>query len=304
MPTKILDWLKRTWLLLGIVSAAMVIFGDNAQLAVTIYTLSTVALVLLLTDFLFDTRAGWGIFPTLDLDSALKRAILTPIGSALVWIGMVILLSVILFISVPSAHGGTVPECAKRHIPTLAIALDQHWPSAPLRHITAGQVEQESSWKEAATLKTTRELGRGLVQMTIAYDSNGRERFNIYRDAVRSQALNGWNWQADPYNPRYQLTFLVLQDKSNFVQVRNYMIDDIEAWRAGLVCYNAGSGRWLQRRAVARKGGIPADRWVGGLELAHGPKEDVALYGRPLWQAVNEYPRVIFKRAEKYRGLV
>lgn len=191
---------------------------------------------------------------------------------------------------------------SKSFLPVLSQVIDQYWPTAPGRPIMAGKIEQESSWKERATLKTSRELGRGLGQLTIAYRADGSERFNTYRNAVKMKALKDWDWQADPYNVRYQLTYSVLTDRSNFVMVRPYSVNDYQAWKCALVCYNAGSGRWLSRRHNAKTMGLPADRWDNGLDQAHGPGEASLLYGRPLWQAVNEYPTVIFKRSLKYQG--
>jgi hypothetical protein len=316
------NWFRRTWMLLLAIGAGCLIFGDAAQLAITLYNLSTIALVLLLVDWLLDTREKWGLFPSLDLDAAIKNAISgtvdtistnppletrrapNPIACALIFVGVVVLTAVILCLAVPSARAAGIPERAKPLLPQLSSALDSHWPGAPLRHLPAGQVEQESAWKERATLSTSRELGRGLVQMTIAFDSKGKERFNIYRSAVRARALSGWDWQKDPYNVSYQLTFLVLQDRSNFAQMRPFFVNETEAWKATLVSYNAGPGRVLLRRAEAKRRGIPADRWDGGLSVAWSSKENAILYGRPLHEAVNEYPRVIFQRSAKYQGLV
>lgn len=129
-------------------------------------------------------------------------------------------------------------------------------------------------------------------------------RFNIYLEAVKWKPLAGWDWESDPYNPHNQLTFLVLQNKANWTQWRPYSVNDIECWKMALVSYNAGSGRVLKRRQYALAKGVKADRWTQGLEDAHSPAEDVSLYKRPLWEAVNEYPRVIFRRAKKYEGMV
>ncbi len=191
---------------------------------------------------------------------------------------------------------------AQQYLPLYQEIVSVHWPQMPMRHIPCGQVEQESSWKATATLKTPREHGRGLTQMTVAYNKDGSERFNIYREAVKWRALKGWDWRQDPYNVQYQLTFLVLQDQMNYTMLRPLFINDEETWKAALVSYNAGRGRVMARLAVARARESPTDRWAGGLEDAHGPKEDRILYGRPLWQAVNEYPVKVFRRAEKYRG--
>lgn len=207
---------------------------------------------------------------------------------------------ILLLSAAATCHADALSR-AQKYLPLYRELLNEHWFGMPLPHLPCGQVEQESSWKPRATLKTSRELGRGLAQMTIAYRSNGSERFNIYREAVRWKALKRWDWQSAPYNERYQLTFMILQDRMNFGMMRPMFRDDVEAWKATLVCYNAGRGRVLARRAIARSRDSPTDRWTGGLDAAHGPKEDRRLYGRPLWQAVNEYPIKIFRRAEKYR---
>jgi len=326
-----LNYLKKTWVLWTLIVSALVVMGPLskwlapiyggalAQTALIIDNLAAVGLVLLVCDFILDCRTRWGIFPTLDIDKAIENAILgdvdsddmsgggarkpNPVASALVFLAVIALLIAILFFTVPAAHAGSLDN-ARPYLPLLSQSLDKAWPAAPLRHIPAGQIEQESGWKEKATLRTSRELGRGLVQMTIAYRSDGRERFNIYRDAVRYRALQSWDWQRDPYNVRYQMTFLALQDRANFERVRPYSADDGEGWKCALVCYNAGPGRWLQRLKNARLKGLPSNRWDGGLALAYGKGETVLLYGRPLYAAVNEYPAVIFKRAGKYRGLV
>lgn len=313
-----LSFLKRTWMLLVIIVVGLVLYGDAAQFAVTMYRFSMVALVLLLSLYILDNRKEWGLFTSLDLDSAIDHAINgvtikdeqgssyhqhNTTASALIFLGVIALLITILLITVPASHAGVLDR-AQPYLPQLSKSIDRQWPGMPLRENTAGQVEQESSWKKSATLKTSRELGRGLVQLTIAYRADGSERFNAYQDAMRLKIMSTWDWRHDPYNVDYQLTYLVLTDRSNFVMVRRYMINDIEAWRAALVCYNAGPGRWLTRRTMAKQMGLLNDRWAEGLEHAHGPRENAVLYGRPLWQAVNEYPRVIFAKAEKYRHRV
>jgi hypothetical protein len=238
-----LNWLKKIWSLLAVVFGAMLIMGPLAkplsavlggvfaQPALVIDNLAAICLVLLACDFILDSRQRWGVFPTLDLDTAIDNAINgevdrdasgisgkeirrpNPIASAIVVLAAVALLITILFLAVPGAHAANL-DASRPYLPVLSQTLDSTWPAAPMRYIPAGQVEQESGWKKTATLKTSRELGRGLVQMTIAYDSAGRERFNIYRDAVRYRALSGWDWRRDPYNVRHQLTFLALQDLS------------------------------------------------------------------------------------------
>jgi len=200
----------------------------------------------------------------------------------------------IVLVLAGTAWAGAIPPGAAKNLPVMRQAFQSAWPDAPLLHIPAGQVEQESGWNEHATLKTSRELGRGLCQMTVT------KNFNIYLDAVKYKALKGWDWKNDPYNPQKQLTFLACQDRENFTQSK--AVNAEEQWRIALVRYNAGDGRINARRRYAIAKGLPTDRWTGGLELAHGPLENSILYGGVLWKAVNSYPRLIFSKAEKYKG--
>jgi hypothetical protein len=296
-----LNWLKRTWSLLVPILLVVLII-DWAAVVTALVTLSVIALAMFLLDALFDSREKWGLFPDLNMNFVLDKASSNPISAAMVWLGWVALaITVILsVVYTTSAHATTLPAGYVRNQPVLKQVIATHWPNSPMPHIIPGQVEQESSWKERATLHTSRELGRGLVQLTIAYTQNGAERFNAYRDATGYAALRSWDWRNDPYNVRYQLTYLVLRDRATFNQTRLMMADDAEAWRAALVAYNAGMGRVLQRRKNAVLMGLDKSRWAGGLDQAHGQAENILIYGRPLWQAVNEYPVVVFKKATKY----
>jgi len=201
------------------------------------------------------------------------------------------------------AWGGVV-EKAKPYLSVLQEALTDYWPSCPMAAFICGQVENESGWNPHATLKTSRELGRGLTQPTIAYDSHGHERFNAFKDAMGYKAMRGWNWKADPYNVKYQLRLLVLRDRDAFAQIRKHCVNDQEAAKGAGVIYNAGEGRWMNRHTRAIVKGLPADRWTGGLELAYSDKEKALLYGEPLYQAVNRYPRRISELSTKYQGQI
>lgn len=93
-------WLRKTGMLLAVVLATFIIFGDWAQIAVTLYNLSVIAFVLLVSDFILDSRKNCGIYPKLDLDRAHEQAIRSPIGAALTWIGHVALLIAIIHFAV------------------------------------------------------------------------------------------------------------------------------------------------------------------------------------------------------------
>lgn len=184
-------------------------------------------------------------------------------------------------------------ENAERLLPVFEQVLDQHWIQAPMTHIMCGQVEQESGWRPKAELKTYREYGFGLGQITIT------SRFNNFEAARKLKPLKNWAWE-ERFDPECQLIYLTITDRSNYSQLRPHFDSIEDTWAASLVAYNAGMGTVLQRRAIA-----PATlrrRWFLGLDSVFLKHEDRLLYGKPLGQARNEYPIKVFKRAAKYRS--
>ena len=203
---------------------------------------------------------------------------------------------IILILACTPAHvyADAMSDKAKPYVVVINELYAKYWPGYTLKHIPYGQVEQESSWNVRARLHTSREDGYGLGQITVT------PRFNNFKTAIGYSALKNWDYKNDPYNPKNQLTFLILQDRDNFKQVTKFFINDEERTKGMLVSYNAGFGRVLKRRQAAITQKHKADTWTGGLEDVHDHFEDKNLYGRPLYKAVNEYPRLIFKKSQKY----
>lgn len=271
--------------------------GDYEQIVGAIYIQGVIAFVMLCCHWQRKT-----FFPYADIQVAWGRALETPLTASLVYIAKLAFLFGLIWLSLgfinPARALAAEPSArAQRYLPTLAAAFDAHWPDAPLRHIAAGQIEQESAgWNERAELKTSREHGFGLAQITIT------SRFDNFKAA--QQIFRDWKWE-DRFNVRYQLGYAVITDRANFKRVSRLFADSDSRWRAGLVAYNAGYGTVLQRRALAIRNGMPHDRWTGGLDQVAMPYEQKLLYGRPLGERRNEYPRLICDvRAPKYIGWV
>jgi len=306
-------WFRRNWIMVLIIMTSLIIFGEGAQLALVVFNLSAIALVLLLTDFILDTRKDLGLFPTLDIDRAIDNAIKgdvvgrgpnyyrspNPVACALIWLGFVILLLGILFLAVPSAHGAELDK-ARPYLPKLSQAIAKNWPDAPLRETFAGQVEQESQWNPKAHLNTSLEQGYGLGQITVT------KNFNSFKDLKAYKVLRGWDIANDKYNVQYQLTALVLHDKDNFTTAKRLFAQDVDRMAAMLVGYNAGIGTVLQRHALAKITDPPAaSKWFGGLDRIRLKYECRRLYGQDLGTMRNAYPREIIQvKAVKYKGLV
>jgi hypothetical protein len=198
---------------------------------------------------------------------------------------------------------------AQTHLPQLDSLITQHWPDNNCRAFIAGQIEQETCaslkkcWNSTTELKTEREYGFGLGQITVAFNKDGSERFNSFVEAKKKykELLGAWKWE-DRYNVTAQLTYIVLECKTSFVKWRNSFDSDVQTFAAVFVSYNAGAGTVLKRKALCQlTDGCNTASWFGGLASVHLKTEEVLLYGKELYKRRNEYPQnIIAVRSKKY----
>jgi hypothetical protein len=189
-------------------------------------------------------------------------------------------------------------------LPLLAASIDQHWPAMPSRSVLAAQVEQESGWRERATLKTSRELGAGLGQFTKAYGTGRKVRFDAIGELVAAHPeLRGWSW-ANAYDPHYQLSAVVLKNRTNFNQLGWAATGDARLAMMD-AAYNSGLGSVLKRRAKCiNTPGCRPDFWFGNLERSSTQgKTKVKGYGQSFAEITNTHVRnVMVVRRQKYRA--
>lgn len=199
-----------------------------------------------------------------------------------------------------------VLDRAKPYLQFLSETINSFWNGAPLKHYIPAQIEQESLWRVKAALKTSREYGIGLSQVTIAYNKDGTERFNNFLNAKNKyKELKNWKWE-DRYNPKYHMIFIVLEDRYLFGMNKRLFNNNKDRWAGSLVSYNAGHGTVQKRRALCKvTGGCNYELWFGGLDTVSMKFEKRILYGRTLAKMRNEYPHnVINVRSHKYMGLI
>ena len=216
-------------------------------------------------------------------------------------LGMVLCLSLTMCDSAFPFTEQQVLDKAQAYLPMVFETFTEQWANAPLKHYEGGKIEQETCaslskcWNPKAEFETSREYGFGFGMITIT------ERFNNFEEAKKYEALKDWKWD-DRYNPKYQTTYSILEDRKNFTKYRPYSYDDKEAWACALVVYNAGAGTVNQRRALCKlTEDCDSTLWFGGLNSVHRSYENEILYGRPKWKLRNTYPHnVINIRADKY----
>jgi hypothetical protein len=197
------------------------------------------------------------------------------VGAGLIVIGLC-LLSGLLFIAFAGrSNAADLPPRAVQYLPALDDEISARWPGMPERSVLGALVEQETCpslrhaqcWNPRAELKTPREYGFGLGQLTVAYRADGSERFNAWRE-VRTQdaSLAGWRWE-DRHDARMQLRAVVVLNRNCFTRLRPLLADDSNALAMCDAAYNGGFGGMLQeRRLCASKPGCDPDQWFDHVE--------------------------------------
>jgi len=211
------------------------------------------------------------------------------------------------------AKANDIPPRAKQYIPDLIAAMDSMNFPYTLRESIAGQIEQESCislthskcWNPQVELKTHREYGFGLGQVTIAYREDGSERFNVFKELTARQELRDWKWE-DRYNPYYQIKGILVLNRTNYVKLAYPFENEYEKMAAMFAAYNGGFGDVMKSRFVClRHPTCPSRKWFGGIETMNVKSQVKFIYGRSPREINNEYPHNILKvRMFKYQPYI
>lgn len=236
--------------------------------------------------------------------AAYSKALESPVGAGLVFLGLALLTGLLFLAFAGQARAGGPPPRALTHLPTLDDEIKRGWPDSPGRSYFAAQVEQETCpsltskkcWNPQAELKTSREYGFGLGQLTVT------KRFDNFAEARKlSPSLRDWQWQ-DRYDARRQLRTMVLMDRTGFRRL-GVVGEDKERLAMALSGYNGGMGGVLaDRRLCSQVPGCDPNRWFDHVER-HSLKAKTAAkgYGKSFFSINREYVRaVMITRRPRY----
>lgn len=208
-----------------------------------------------------------------------------------------------------------LPEGAKKYAPVLRMQLFYKWHDLQRGSTIAGQVEQESCitlkhkkcWNPTAELKTEREYGFGLGQITIAYHKDGTERFNNFKELKKlDKDLLGWKWE-NRFDPTYQFIALIALDVSIYDKLPAPILGEDNRLAFTLAAYNGGLGGTLQdRRLCVHTAGCNPNIWFSNVELySMKQKTKIKGYGKSFFDINREYPKnILYVRRKKYAPLM
>lgn len=180
----------------------------------------------------------------------------------------------------------------------------------PKVHYLGGQIEVESCislrhprcWNPKSTLKTSREYGAGLGQLTKAYRADGTIRFDALSEIRRThmKELHELTWSNILNRPDLQVRAILLKMKDNYLYYSKYTKDP---YTFALVSYNGGVGGLdKDRRACTLSSSCDPSIWYGNVEN-YCMKSKTALYGNRSACDINRhYPyEISYVRSSKYK---
>lgn len=258
-------------------------------------------------------------YPSADMDSLFERARATPEGAGLALVALAIFLAAVMMLFSGAARAQDVrtyiPANAVTYIPVLRAERIRFWPDDPHPALLGALVEHESCisltnsrcWNPASRLKSAREEGAGLGQITRAYRKDGSLRMDALAD-IRSRhpALADWSWDNVYSRPDLQLRAVVLMARDNFVYFRRLVGNDLWALHFADAAYNGGiGGVQKERQACQLARACDPKQWFGNVE-AHCLKSREALYGTRSACDINRHHvvDVCVVRPQKYEGML
>lgn len=163
-----------------------------------------------------------------------------------------------------------IPTNANIYLPTVKSEQLLNWKDHPIPAQLPALIEHESCislthsrcWSPTSKLKTQREEGAGLGQITRAYTANGKLRFDALEEIKnKHKSLNEFTWENVYSRPDLQVRAVVLKSKDNYNSL-SMITSSTERLKFSDAAYNGGlGGVQNERRACQLKTGCNPQLW-------------------------------------------
>lgn len=212
------------------------------------------------------------------------------VAAAIAFLGRCLLGGLIFFALVGYSRADEVPKNAHALLPVAKAQIEQAWPEMPFPSYLGSLVEKETCitpthrfcWSPSARLKTSREEGAGLGQLTRAWTQTGELRFDALAEVkgLDPQGLRELSW--DSVYTRADLGLRAAVVKSRDCDVRLRKQTSVDARNRMAFCdaaYNGGFGAMMsERKLCALTPGCDPNEWFGHVEN-HSNKSRVKWQG-------------------------
>ena len=229
---------------------------------------------------------------------------------------MIFRIAAIALTALATTAQAQVPPRAFEHLPTLSSQVSELLPGFPSPHYFGALIEHESCislthsrcWSPTSSLKTQREEGAGLGQLTRAYRADGSLRFDALAESRRldPRGLNDLRWDTVYQRPDLQMRVIVLMTRATYSRLTPLVPTHPPRLAMADAAYNGGLGGLLnERRACQMAPNCNPNEWFGHVETTC-LKSKAPLYGHRSACDINRHhvKDVLQVRMPKYRGLV
>lgn len=228
---------------------------------------------------------------------------------------MKLALALLLTVTATTA-AAQVPPRALEHLPTLHAQVTELLPGFPSPNYFPALIEHESClslthsrcWSPTSRLKTQREEGAGLGQLTRSYRPDGSIRFDALAESRRldPRGLNELRWETVYERPDLQMRVIVLMTRATYNRLTPLVPTHDPRLAMTDAAYNGGLGGLLnERRACGTTAQCNPNLWFGHVENTC-LKSKAPLYGTRSACDINRHhvKDVLKVRMPKYEGLI
>jgi hypothetical protein len=265
------------------------------------------------------TRRFLHDYPEADMQTLLRKAGRTSAGAGMASIALAIVIAALLLVVSTAARAQDVKTfIPQRCLDNLIVMKGErmvHWADHPRPQYLAALAEHESCLSlthsrccnVTSRLKTSREEGAGIPQITRAYRTDGSLRFDSLAEMRdRHPALRDLSWENVYKRADLQNRTLILMSRDNFRFFTKLGVATGPALHFADAGYNGGNGGVQnERRACGLVAGCDPGRWFGHVEL-RCMKSKAALYGNRSACDINRHHvhDVVVTRSTKYRNML
>ncbi len=212
--------------------------------------------------------------------------------------------------------GRDIPAQAAQYLPTLKAQVNEVMPGFHAPEYFGALIEHESGcpgiksmcWNPRARLKSQREEGAGLSQITRAYKEDGSLRFDALQETRKldPRGLNELRWDTVYDRPDLQMRVMVVMTRQNWNRVGKLTTDQDLQLKLTDLSYNAGFGRVLNDlRACSLTAGCDPKKWNGHVELTCTASKKPIYGTRSACDICRHHVHdVVETRMPKYKGRV
>lgn len=208
-----------------------------------------------------------------------------------------------------------IPLNACQYLPVVKKEQVRLWPDHPMPHSIPALIEHESCitlkhskcWNPKSQLKSAREEGAGLPQLTRAFRQDGSVRFDTLTDLTKkfNSELNELSWDNVYLRPDLQIRALVLLNRDNYKKL--YSIENpIIRSHFNDAAYNGGPGGVnADRRLCGLKAGCDPQVWFKNVETTCSKSKKILYANRSACDINRHHVHDVFHvRSNKYKAFM